>query len=135
MTNKCSACYAEINTPVTGEPYLDFKKITLCFNCYLDITPEIYNLSGAGDGGLLHLIFSDCLKSNRNRKKRRMIPRYKETLEALLNKFNFECAYCQAKEKLTIDHIHPVSLGGGDEVSNLQILCRSCNSKKGAKIC
>ena len=134
MTKNCSACSAEINTPITGEPYLEFKKLTLCYTCYLDITPEIYKLSGAGDGGLLHLIFSDCLKSNRNRKKRKAIPRYKETLKALLNRFNFECVHCKTKEELTIDHIYPVSLGGNDDMSNLQILCRSCNSKKGAKI-
>ena len=31
----------------------------------------------------------------------------------------------------TTDHIVPVSQGGGNEVTNLQAACRSCNSRKG----
>lgn len=35
---------------------------------------------------------------------------------------------------LEIDHIHPRALGGGDEEDNLQVLCTSCNTSKGARI-
>lgn len=34
----------------------------------------------------------------------------------------------------TIDHIYPVSLGGVLTKSNVQLLCRSCNSKKGNRV-
>lgn len=34
----------------------------------------------------------------------------------------------------TIDHIYPVSLGGLLTKDNVQLLCRSCNSKKGNRI-
>lgn len=35
---------------------------------------------------------------------------------------------------LEIDHIHPRALGGLDEEDNLQVLCTSCNTSKGARI-
>lgn len=45
----------------------------------------------------------------------------------------YRCVICGSTENLTIDHILPRAKGGKDELSNLQTLCRRCNSKKGAK--
>ena len=45
-----------------------------------------------------------------------------------------KCVYCGSDENLTIDHIHPVSKGGSNNVKNLQILCRDCNNEKADKI-
>lgn len=44
------------------------------------------------------------------------------------------CVACGDSEDLTIDHIHPWSKGGKTTEPNLQTLCRSCNSRKGAKV-
>lgn len=46
---------------------------------------------------------------------------------------NFTCAKCGSRRNLTADHIIPESNGGETSASNLQTLCRSCNSKKGAR--
>jgi HNH endonuclease len=35
---------------------------------------------------------------------------------------------------LEIDHIHPKSKGGRDEIANYQVLCASCNASKGARL-
>ena len=44
------------------------------------------------------------------------------------------CLHCSATESLSLDHIHPYSLGGEDVFDNLQTLCRPCNSRKGARV-
>lgn len=43
---------------------------------------------------------------------------------------NFTCKHCGTQENLSVDHITPESYGGTLALSNLQTLCRSCNSRK-----
>lgn len=40
------------------------------------------------------------------------------------------CQCCGNYEDLEYDHITPYSCGGGSDVSNIQLLCRSCNRSK-----
>jgi 5-methylcytosine-specific restriction endonuclease McrA len=47
--------------------------------------------------------------------------------------YGARCARCGASGQLHVDHIYPVKHGGSNELSNLQLLCRTCNLKKGAK--
>ena len=52
----------------------------------------------------------------------------------VLKRAEFRCELCgiSAEEKsLEVDHIHPKSLGGKDDLSNYQSLCYSCNASKG----
>lgn len=46
---------------------------------------------------------------------------------------DYRCVICNSGDNLQIDHITPVAGGGGDDLDNLQTLCRSCNCRKGAK--
>lgn len=40
----------------------------------------------------------------------------------------------EAPGEITIDHIIPQRHGGTNAITNLQVLCRACNSSKNAKI-
>lgn len=54
--------------------------------------------------------------------------------ESLYRRQGGYCAACDhhfPARNLTIDHIVPSSKGGGDEISNLQLLCHACNQLKG----
>lgn len=48
----------------------------------------------------------------------------------VLERSGNRCQQCGSTSDLTIDHIVPVSRGGTSTESNLQALCRSCNSRK-----
>lgn len=43
------------------------------------------------------------------------------------------CAACGQFKPLTCDHIQPLSTGGSNVPSNIQPLCRPCNSRKGQR--
>jgi hypothetical protein len=45
----------------------------------------------------------------------------------------YRCALCGASERLSVDHIVPLDQGGTNDIRNLRALCRSCNSRKGAR--
>lgn len=63
------------------------------------------------------------------RERSRKIPT--EIRERILTE-NSECARCGTQEDLTLDHIIPFSHGGPHTEDNLRVLCRTCNSSRGA---
>jgi len=100
----------------------------------LGTRPQIRRMLAAGlatktkadDGYVLARLFTTQRSDVRTR-----IPQYIRD-EVFLRDDN-RCVACLATDDLTLDHIHPWSLGGPDTETNLRVLCRSCNSSKGAK--
>jgi hypothetical protein len=79
-----------------------------------------------------HKVFWDDQAGPVSANYRRSIP--KSLREQVYTRDGRTCLSCGSTEDLTLDHIHPYSRGGSDDESNLQTLCRSCNSKKGATV-
>jgi 5-methylcytosine-specific restriction endonuclease McrA len=74
----------------------------------------------------------------RNRKYRNYIQQLRRAVDRLPVKARKaiiaaakKCAHCGTTEKLTIDHIVPLSRGGSADGKNIQVLCAPCNASKG----
>lgn len=77
------------------------------------------------------------IADNRNRRARKKngggkitATEWKELLEICDNKCL--CCGCQ-EEKLVLDHIFPLALGGSNTINNAQPLCKLCNGRKYTK--
>lgn len=47
--------------------------------------------------------------------------------------FYKQCFACGSTDRLEVDHVVPLALGGAHAVRNFQVLCRQCNAEKGAR--
>lgn len=123
----------------------------MCRDCRLELPLDRFSRSGRKDGYRR----PECRSCQHSRSKK-INPNYQMTEGAVaaraahtlrpdqilslktnvLKVQGRECVYCTAK--LTppashLDHRTPLSRGGTDEPSNLQVLCARCNSEKHAK--
>ena len=82
-----------------------------------------------------HIAYSkkiiEYMNSYKARRRRALVYTSRKTVRKFIfNRDGEKCKYCGTTKNLTLDHIFPVSKGGEDTFENLQVLCRSCNSKK-----
>jgi 5-methylcytosine-specific restriction endonuclease McrA len=54
----------------------------------------------------------------------------KSEFKALCNQYGNVCLRCRKKRVLVADHIIPIALGGKNDITNIQPLCRKCNGIK-----
>ena len=90
-------------------------------------------------------LFSDLVAAHRAGDQRPLLTRWtalrqyetrtwsKKHYAAAYARDGRQCRYCGATCNLSIDHIVPRSRGGSDELENLAVACRVCNSRKGAR--
>jgi len=55
-----------------------------------------------------------------------------EQWKQIIKQYGYRCFYCKKENKLTVDHVVPLSRGGAHDVSNVVPACINCNSKKGS---
>ena len=72
----------------------------------------------------------------RNRRARKKGNGGKHTaaqIRDLLVRQRYKCPFCSAnlRRGFHADHIMPLALGGSNDISNIQLLCPTCNDSKG----
>lgn len=78
---------------------------------------------------------AQALSESRRRARKKSLPNTLTLSEwqAVCAAYKNRCAYCGRKAKLTMDHVLPLSKGGGTIAHNIVPACLSCNSAKGAR--
>lgn len=94
---------------------------------------------GDGHGGYLKQRFADLFDEAHGPRPVTNQPAGRPPIPSRVRKAVYErdeyrCRRCGTHKDLSIDHIHPYSLGGSDHPDNLQTLCLSCNCSKGARV-
>lgn len=77
-------------------------------------------------------LFERISEADETKKQREPIP--EDVKFEVWRRDNGKCVMCSTNEKLEFDHIIPFSKGGSNTARNIQLLCESCNRKKGARI-
>lgn len=57
----------------------------------------------------------------------------KEDIIDIRDRYGWRCANCGSYDNVEFDHVKPLSEGGANTVDNLQLLCKSCNIRKGTR--
>ena len=63
-------------------------------------------------------------------RKKGLAAKWTLEMELLLHALQPACVVCGRDDRLTVDHVRPLSKGFGLEPGNAVILCKSCNSRK-----
>ena len=81
---------------------------------------------------------TSTLRSSLKRRSKEYEVEFNVTLSEIrnltLSQYGNPCRYCNNKmdvRNMVCDHIYPLSMGGDSILSNLQMICNSCNTKKG----
>jgi len=76
---------------------------------------------------------NNFLAAHKNERERsRHIPQ--EVKVEVYHRDGGRCVICNSDVNLEFDHIIPFSKGGANTIENIQLLCHSCNLKKGANL-
>ncbi len=74
------------------------------------------------------------IKSENRKAKQKSRHISKETKYQVYKKANGKCQLCGSTKSLQYDHANPHAKGGGNEQSNIRLLCSNCNLRQGVLV-
>ena len=125
---ECCYCLQEV---MDSSPRVSKETKTLCSDCAFEVARDLASTKGSGLGGAaVEWFFRDLIDEFFPHKRKALSKRIRLLI---LEKYKYTCNHCGGRDKLEIDHIKPYFKGGSSDPSNLQVLCKPCNIKKGSK--
>lgn len=119
----CSRCVSRNNAPPESRKLgieINNKFQRYCWSCKETKPPKEFSFSS----GKYRSICKNCVILRvRGYDRDAIMDYYKKDGVAM-------CMKCQSTSRLEVDHVVPLSWGGTNDISNLQVLCRSCNATK-----
>lgn len=137
--NTCSASYSrERRYELAGIPEPPRKQRGVCEKCgsNADFAPRTCQACRAETRRSYRQARPELIKGYKHKRRAASnVGHYTEAeWLAIVERQKGRCACCHGISNLHVDHIVPVSLGGSNLILNIQGLCKSCNSRKGARL-
>ncbi len=106
----------DILSKMRREKYVNSEQYYKIYNVYKKLGRNYYKIK-------------ELIRQEPRNYAQRFISR-KKIREFIFKRDDYKCLNCKSENNLSIDHIQPIHNGGENKLSNLQTLCKSCNSKK-----
>ncbi len=122
----CSRCVIRNFKPPRNHRqghYLNTDSSRYCWSCDSMKVNSDFAKNRSKSSGFNSMCKNCLIKRNRGYDRDAIMDYYKKDGLSM-------CLKCGSGQQLEIDHIVPLSWGGSNEVENLQVLCRGCNSSK-----
>lgn len=107
---------------------------TVYVTAYQDLTPEdvVALLNEAANRRRLQLAKAHALQAVSDELSRPVRPAIPRDVKLFVwQRDGGRCVECGSREDLEFDHVIPFSMGGSSTARNLQLLCETCNRRKG----
>lgn len=115
-----------------GDPLIKTKTMNLYGHCTFEDCQNKHEAFGLCRKHYAKFYRTDTHNKRRARKLDNGV--FKVTKKELNRLYKSQCLSCGSLDRISLDHVIPISRGGRHSIGNIQPLCLKCNQRKGKKL-